>query len=83
MQEIKRLCGARLWIDWTNKGPVVDRLFEYTGTAHVNGEVVYAFHPYKRKGYPLLMTFQQLNLRLNYFKPFLIDNQQFAENIYA
>jgi hypothetical protein len=73
----KSLCGAKIWCDWALEGPLKDRLYEYIGTGHVKGEVVYEFHPYKRKGYPVILSYERISLMVTYFKPFLIDSVEF------
>lgn len=74
-----KLCGATIWIDWTMGGPIKDRLFEFMGTGRVNHEIIYQFVPYKRRGYPRIVTYDQLSRSINLFKPFLITPEDFLK----
>ena len=72
-----KLVGAHLWIDWRLGGPIKDRLWEFMGTGIVRGEISYQFIPYKRRGYPLVVTHTQAMNDSQFFKPFLITPEDF------
>lgn len=72
-----KLCGATIWCDWSMGGPLKDRLFEYVGTLTIKNEVAYQFNPHKRKGYPMILTYDRVSNMVHYFKPFLIDPIEF------
>lgn len=80
---LPKLCGANIWIDWSLGGPLKDRLFEFTGTGRVNYEIIYQFVPYKRRGYPTLLTYDQITKSIGLFKPFLITPDDFLKGLYG
>jgi hypothetical protein len=70
------LCGANIWYEAGLRGlPLKDRLFEYVGPANIKGSACYQFLPYKRKGYPIIVPVDMLDV--SPVKPLLIDTKCF------
>ena len=69
-------CGARIWADFSQKGALAERLFEYWGTFPHDGRLYHKWRPYRRAGHGLLLTDDQIMKTIDVFKPLVIDCEE-------